>query len=734
MTRVFIAEKPSLAETIAKGIGGHKKQGTHYVCGNGDIVTWCFGHLMEQAPPESYDERLKDWSLAYLPVIPPANGWRKYVKKDAKQQFEAIRSLVSGASEVVNAGDADREGNLLVDEVLEAVGCKKPAKRLWLLSMDDATVKKSIASMKSNGDFRGYSAAAEGRSRADWMIGMNFTMGFTVAWRERGNSGAVHTGRVQTPTLWIVVTRDLEIENFKPIDYFVAKFRFIHGNGAFWVTWQPKKGLAGMDAEGRIIDRRQADDLVRRIGGEAGVVAKLETKRLPVKPPLPWNLSELQKEGNRVFGYSPDKVLNICQSLYETHKITTYPRTPCAHLPEEMFHEAAGVVDAVKAVMGGAFDFKADLDFSRRSQAWNDKKVGEHSHFGIIPNSNRGNFAALSQDEKNIYRLIVRNYLAQFCPDYVYDGTSVMIEAGDEKEQFTANGKVVVQLGWRTLFGGAPEADSEDGEGDQKLPDMEEGDSGSMSDGKVDAKKTKPPAPYNGGTLIDAMENAHRFIEDADVRKRLKKSKGIGTDATRAAIVKNLVTRGYIEEIGKGKKSFYRSSEKGRALIACLPDVIKKPDLTAYFEDLLQQVEDGELSLDDFTAKQSRFVGRILDEIKSGEALENMPRGLSTGKDGKKTSGLPVETHPCISEGCSGTMKRRVRTKDKSLFWVCEHEHFADDDNGKPVPQQKRAPAETVEKECPACGGKLRVRNGKRGKFLGCAEYPKCNYVEEYAG
>lgn len=738
-----------MAESIATAIGGAKKTATHWTCGNGDIVTWCFGHLMEQAPPESYDERAKAWALDYLPLIP--DRWRKFVKADAKKQFEAIRGLVKTASEVVNAGDPDREGNLLVDEVLESVECRKPVKRIWLLGLDETNVRKALGALRPNEEFSGYTAAAEGRGRADWMIGMNFTRGFTLGWQSRSNTGTLHVGRVQTPTLWMVVMRDREIENFKPIDYFLAKFVFQHANGSFAVTWAPRAGTAGLDSEGRVVDRRVAQELIERVGGADGTVAKLETKRKKETPPLPFSLAALQKEANRKHGYSPDEVLDICQSLYETHKMTTYPRSDCGYLPEAQHGEAASVLAAVKASMGSSFDFKADADLSRKSSAWDDGKVS--AHHGIIPTANKGNFAALDDSEKNVYRLVVRNYLAQFCADYLYDSTSVIVEAGDDREQFTAHGKADVQLGWRTLWEAAERKDKED-EGNQKLPEMQQGDHGTMADGKVDAMKTKAPSPYNGATLIDAMENAHKFIEDEEVRKRLKKSKGIGTEATRAGIVAQLVTRGYLEEVGsdgkvraarkpgrgkgakpggKAEKTFYRSSAKGRALIDSLPDVIKKPDLTAYFEDLLHQVQEKEMSLDDFTNKQKRFVTRIVDEIKSGDALANMPTGMVTpGTKPRAASAGPVETHACIETGCKGTMKRRQRTKDKAYFWVCEHDHFADDKDGAPVPREQRPRGASV-KPCPACGGELFQRKGRSGDFLGCANYPKCNYTEEVA-
>lgn len=773
MTRVIIAEKPNMASDIANAIGGAKRTATHFVCGTGDVVTWCKGHLMEQAPPESYDERAKAWGLDYLPVIP--DRWRKYVVADEKRQYEAIRGLIKSADVVIHAGDADREGNLIVDEVLESLECRKPVKRLWLLGLDDSSIKKALANMKPNEEYSGYTAAAEGRGRADWMIGMNFTRGFTLGWQSRNNTGTLHVGRVQTPTLWMVVMRDREIENFKPVDYYVPRFKFQHANGTFVVTWAPRAGTEGIDESSRVVDRRVADDLIRRVGGTDGRVANIKTERKNSQPPLPFNLAAITKEAYRAFGYSPDQVLEICQALYDRHHMTTYPRTNCGFLPESQHHEAKNVVAAVKASMGGAFNFNADVDLSRKSAAWNDAQA--KAHHGIIPTATVGSFASLDEEEKNLYRMIVRNYLAQFCPDHVYDSTSVVVEAGPERDAFTAHGKVDVQLGWRTLFGG-PES-KEEKDDNQKLPDMAQGDPGAMLDGKIDAMKTKPPAPYNGASLIDDMENAHRFIQDAEVRKRLnvaeedlvrhddldsefevagldlkkamRKGVGIGTDATRADTVDNLIARGYIEQVGrkgevlpyvkkidrkkkKGKTEkgvFYRSTAKGRALIDSLPDVIRRPDLTAYFEDMMGKLEAGVITLEAFTERQAKFVTRIIGEIKSGEALLNMPTGMVTDGKGKSGGGQPsgpVATHACIEPGCTSTMKRRLNSKTKRYFWVCDNEHFADDKDGEPV---KRTGPEKLDKPCPACGGDLLIRNSKRGKFVSCGNYPKCTYTED---
>jgi len=329
--RLFIAEKPSMAQAIANAIGGARKQRTHNVCEGGDVVTRCFGHLLEQAPPEAYDARAKAWTLETLPIIP--GTWRKEIKPDAKTQFAAIRDLVSKASEVVNAGDPDREGNLLVDDVLEAAKNKVSVKRIWLLGLDQANVKRALASLKPNADCKGYTAAAEGRGRADWRIGMNLSRGFTLGWQRRSNAGTLHVGRVQTPTLGFVVARDREIANFKPVDYFNLKFNFEHTGGVFSALWQPRKDTPSLDAEGRIVDRSLVNDLVKTT--TVGRVAKLDVKTGQKKSaPLPFSLSAMQKEANKRFGYAPDEVLEICQSLYEAHKVTTHPRSDCGYLPE----------------------------------------------------------------------------------------------------------------------------------------------------------------------------------------------------------------------------------------------------------------------------------------------------------------------------------------------------------------------------------------------------------------
>lgn len=771
---LFIAEKPSVAQAIAFAVGGAKRAGTHYECSGGVKVIWCFGHLLEQLKPEEIDPAQAKWALDQLPFIPPKWEKRARSKKDASNrdvrdkegnividsvivaQIKAISSLCREASVVVNAGDPDREGNLLVDEVLEYVKCNKKQLRIWLLALDETNVKKALASLRPNEEFAGFTNAAEARGRADYLLGFNFTRGFTEGWRSRNNEGTLHVGRVQTPTLWMVVMRDREIENFKSVAHFTAKFVFVHPNGTFVVEWVPRKGTPSMDEAGRVLDRAVVERLIESLRDARGVVRTVDRKKVDKAPPLPFSLSELQKAANKSFGFTPAETLKIAQSLYETYKMTSYPRSDCQYLPEDQLSDATRIGTAVLKLLGedaGPLG-KCDLNFARKSTAWNDSKVTAHN--GIVPTGD-GNYASLKPDEQKLYRLIVRNYLAQFASHYLYDSTSVTVEAGADAEMFNATGCKVTQLGWRVLFG-ATDGEDDDSKGAQKLPEVEVADEGDLTAGKVDDRQTEPPPRYTGASLIDDMENAHKFITDPKIKGILKRSKGIGTDATRAGIIANLVLRGYLTEVGGGRRSrakgkdkdgaggegaaskgkgggYYISSDKARALIDCLPEPIRRPDLTAVFEDFLSQVEEGDMTLDAFTDRQAKFVARIIDDIKSGAGLANMPSGVSVSKSGALAAAPEGggQTHACFEAGCGQPLMRKKSRNASRWFWVCGASHFADDKDGIPVARApKEAPTVTGE-HCPDCAdGKLLIRKGGRsGQFLGCSNFPKCRYTRD---
>lgn len=680
---LVIAEKPSMGMDIAKAIGlagGARNDG--YVEAKDDhVVTWAVGHLLQQASPEAYGAEYASWDVKVLPIVPTA--WKMEENAKTAKQLHVIGKLLKKATLVINAGDSAREGQLIVDEVLDHYGYKGPVKRLWLHELNTPAIRKALAGMKDNKEYRTLYESALARQRADWLMGMNLTRGYTTAWKARGNGGAMHVGRVQTPTLCMVVERDLEIENFVPKDFFVLKGKMKHANGEFLATWQPPEGAACVGADGRINNKAVLDEIAARVKGKTANITNHETKAKQSQPYLPFSLGGLQKAANKALGLSPAETLVVAQSLYEAHKLTSYPRTDYSHLPEGEHGMSKDIIDAAKSCFGSAWDFPGTPDFSLKSPAWDSSKIGDHH--GIRPTMVRDyDLSKLSSKELAVYRMIVRQFLAQFYPPYKYDATSVELVA--EGETFRASGTVEKSAGWKVLFrkGGKDEEEGDGaGEGEASLPPMKGGDTCLVTEGIVESKKTTPPARFDGASIIDAMERAHLFVSDERIKKVLKET-GIGTPATRAAIVENLVTRGYIDEQGKGKKKVYVSSARGRALYGAMPNEMRKPDLTAYFEELLKQVESGKLGLDDFFSRQLKFVTKLVDDIKSGAAAERIPKDLAPPTE-KKEGKAPV----------------RLKKAAKG------------------------------EKACPACGRAMRQRKGTKGMFWGCSGFPECKQTAQ---
>ncbi len=679
---LVIAEKPSMGMDIAKAIGlaGGARNDGYVECRDDYVVTWAVGHLLQQAAPEAYGEEYASWDVAKLPIVP--TDWKMEAGAKTAKQLKVIGALLKKARCVVNAGDSAREGQLIVDEVLDHFGYKGQTKRLWLHELNTPAIRKAIAAMKDNKEYRTLYESALARQRSDWLMGMNLTRGYTSAWKSRGNGGVLHVGRVQTPTLCMVVERDLEIENFVPKDYFVLRGRMRHKNGEFVATWQPPEGADCLDQDGRIVRKDVADAVAKKVQGKTAAITDHETKGKSQSAPLPFSLGGLQKAANKAIGLSPSDTLEVAQSLYETHKLTSYPRTDYSHLPEGEHGMSKDIIEAAKSCFGSAWDFPGTPDFSIKSAAWDSSKIGDHH--GIRPTMVRDyDLSKLSSRELAVYRMIVRQFLAQFYPPYKYDATGVTLVA--EGETFKATGTVEKSPGWKVLFRGNKEeaqagdaGEGEEGEG-ASLPPMAKGDSCLVAEANVESKKTSPPPRFNGASIIDAMERAHLFVSDERIKKVLKET-GIGTPATRAAIVENLVGRGYIEEQGKGKKKFYISTARGRALYGAMPNELRKPDLTAYFEELLKQVEAGKLGLPDFFDRQVKFVTKLVDDIKSGKAAERIPKDLAP-PDEKKTG-------------------------------------------GKSAPKPRKAGK--GEKACPECGSAMRERTSAKGKFWGCSAYPTC--------
>lgn len=622
--RLFLCEKPSQARDIAKFIGAGQR-GDGFLSGPGVTVTWARGHLLEQAEPEAYGEQYGNpWRLDVLPLVP--QQWKLEVKKDARSQFSVINRLLKQVDEVVIATDADREGEVIARELLEYCRFQGRVFRLWLSALDDASIRSALANIWPSEKTEALYRAGVGRGRADWVTGMNLTRLYTLKAREAGISGVMSVGRVQTPTLAIVVRRDLEIENFIPKPYSDVIATLISDNIAFPVKWVVAAQYC--DEEGRCIRAGIAAQVVELCRQTASAtVIDCQTKRQKKSAPLAFSLGSLQQACAEKFGMPAQQVLDIAQSLYETHKLTTYPRTDCGYLPVSMREEVRAVLAALMQTDPSlkSHPALAQLDTSLVSRIWNDKKIT--AHHGIIPTKQAGDLSRLSTDERNVYQLIRQHYLAQFLPQMEVDATEATFNISGQL--FRTTGNVVVVAGWKALFtepsrtAQIPADGNEDKEGVSRLPPLQAGQTCRVQGAEEKRLQTKPPVPYNDGTLIAAMTNAASFVTDAALKKVLKENAGIGTEATRAGIIDTLVKRGFLVR----DKKVLRSTPTGRDLVSALPSALTSPGLTALWEQLLDEVAAGRVSLEDFMAKQNAWVVQLVSQGKSQPLAMQAPPG-----------------------------------------------------------------------------------------------------------
>lgn len=675
--RLFIAEKPSVAKAIAESLGVTGRGDGYIECGS-STITWCFGHMLELADPDVYtaddaprnNAGNKIWRTEDLPIIP--EEWILNPKEDAKKQLQAIGKLLKNAKEVVNAGDPDREGQLLVDDVINYFKCKLPAKRFWVSSQDSVTVKRGLESLKNNADYAGWADAARGRARADWLIGMNLSRAYTLRASRGGSRALLTVGRVQTPTLNLVVQRDKEIESFKPIPFHTIQAKLNHSNGAFIASWKAKEDQAGLDSEGRLVDTDIANKLVDEIKGTTGTIIEYTQEAKKQNQPLAFALSDITVLASSKYGYSAEQVLNTCQSLYETHKLTSYPRTDCAYLPESQHAEAASILEVLKAVNPELATIIDRADPAIKSRTWNDKKIT--AHHGIIPTLQKGDKSRLNEAEKNIYELVVMAYLAQFYPLHEYMHTTVVSEIAGEA--FYAKGKVITLNGWKDVFQSDDEENTDEETEEQSLPKMSKGESVSCSEAVRRDSKTKAPSRFTEGTLIRAMENIHRFVTNPAHKKVLRDGDGIGTSATRASIIAELKKRDFLEV--KGKQII--STTLGRSVVSALPEMVRSPVLTALYERMLKGIELCETELDEFIKKQEEF---IRDQVeKAGDGSVKIAGSAADAQISK--------LHKCMS--CGAGLIRRAG-KNKKWWWGCsgypECKQIYSDLKGKPDYRKK---------------------------------------------
>ena len=620
--RLFIAEKPSVAKAIVTELGSTTPGDGFFNCKDGSTVTWCFGHLLEQAEPDAYlpddvpltKKGAKIWRFEDLPIFPKT--WKLLPKGDkgVKKQLATIGKLLKKADLVVHAGDPDREGQLLVDEVLEHFRYKGRVKRFWVSAQDSASIRHGLKSLRDNRDYNGMKLAAQGRSRADWLLGMNLSRAYTLTQQAQGKKELIAVGRVQTPTLALVANRDATIRNFKPVPFFTLRAR-LSGETSFEAIWVPEDSQEGLDDQSRLVERRIAESLLQQFK-TATYASVIECSRKPqkVSQPKVFSLADIQLIASNKFGFSAEKTLNLCQSLYENHKATSYPRTDCSFLPESQHSDAKNVLSAIVRTAPSLKAIVTKCDCSIKSPTWNDKKIT--AHHGIIPTQQSVDWEKLNEDERKIYLLIAERYLANFLPVHEYLACSIDLNIAGER--FVAKGRINTSAGWKIIAMSFPDESSSDDDF-QALPELSPGVRIPISSVDYKEERTKPPSAFTEGTLIRAMENIHLIVDDPQSKKLLKEGDGIGTPATRAAIIAELKRKKYLE--AKGKKIV--STELGNHLLDVVSNVIQNPVLTALFERILREVEAGRLPLETFIEKQKQLVINELSRLKNASIIRS---------------------------------------------------------------------------------------------------------------
>ncbi|MFK7858240.1 MAG: DNA topoisomerase III [Granulosicoccus sp.] len=630
--KLYIAEKPSLGRAIASALatsaGGREQRGDGFIrISNGDCVSWCIGHLLEQAEPHLYNPEYKAWRMQHLPIVP--DEWKLQPKKETKSQLTVLRKLVKEADELVHAGDPDREGQLLVDQLIDylkvSAGKRSTIQRLLVSDLNIAAVQRALTQLDLNKHYAPLSASALARSRADWLYGINMTRAYTIQGRDVGYNGVLSVGRVQTPVLGLVVRRCHEIDTFvsKPFYEVVAHLLTEKGD-RFTANWRPSEACDQyMDDMRRVLLKKLAETVVIKITDQSAEIKKYEKKNKKQSQPLPFSLSILQIEAARRFGLSAQDVLSTCQALYERHKLITYPRSDCRYLPQGHYEEAPEILDAVKSNIPTFVKIVDKADTALKSPAWNDAKIT--AHHAIIPTQRKVDTELLSKAEQKIYSLIARQYVAQFYPIHEYADTRIeIVIAGG---LFVASAKTILLEGWKTLFrhdkANAPE---------KTLPSLSASQSLHCERGELIEKNTTPPPYFTDATLLSAMTGISRFVSSADVRKILKETDGLGTEATRAGIIELLFRRGFLVRQGKQ----IQATDAGKGLIRALPEAATLPDMTANWEATLNAISRRESAYADFMIPLETQLRQLIANSRSG-SIDSLRGVVAKKAGGKKT-------------------------------------------------------------------------------------------------
>ncbi len=645
--KLYIAEKPSLGRAIAAVLPSpHNKQPGYIELGNGDVVSWCIGHLLEQAEPDAYDSTFKSWRLEHLPIVP--QQWQLTPKSKTRQQLTVLRKLVKQAKEIVHAGDPDREGQLLVDEVISYLGVKgnkrDSVQRLLINDLNPKAVQRSLNELRSNKEFVPLSVSALCRSRADWLYGLNMTRAYTIQGGKAGYKGVLSVGRVQTPLLGLVARRDEEIDQFinkkfYEVQAFVSGLTDENKGDQFSLKWQPSVACEQyLDDDKRLLHRPLAENIVTRIKNQKALITKVDHQHKKQSPPLPFSLSSLQIEAAKTYAMSAKQVLDICQGLYERHQLITYPRSDSRYLPQEQLSQAPDVIRAIDSCCATLAKACEKSNPQLRSKAWNDKKVD--AHHAIIPTQKVCDLNTLSKGEQQIYQHIARQYLFQFYPDYEYAQTKV--EANIQGGLFKTSARTPMIQGWKALY-----AESKRTTPETSLPVINQGDTWHCHEADILNKKTTPPEHFNDATLLAAMTGISRYVQNSNIRKTLKETDGLGTEATRAGIIELLFKRKFL--VRQGKQIL--ATAVGNALIKSLPNCATTPDMTAQWEQQLNAISVKQLNYQGFMDPMNQHLDTLIIQAK-----QHFPSALQGVKAASPHSNEKGEKKPFYK-------KKRTRNK-----------------------------------------------------------------------
>lgn len=573
-----LAEKPSVARDIARVLGANTP-GKGCLKGGGYVVTWAVGHLVTQVNPEEIDARWKTWRQDTLPML-PENIPLKVIAQ-SRDQFQCVKTILNApqVDSVICATDAGREGELIFRRIYQMAGCRKPFRRLWISSMTEEAIAEGFANLRDGADYDGLYASALCRSDADWLVGMNGSRAFTLRY-----DSLLSVGRVQTPTLSILVKRALEIRNFVPENYWEVQVDF----GGYRGTWIDKDGKT------RIPDEKTAKEIVSAVTGREGEVLEVSTERKRVPPPLLYDLTTLQREANARYGFTAQKTLNLAQALYEKHKLLTYPRTDSRYLSHDMRPKVQGILKGMPEPLR-ALVLSPDKAVDPGKRVYDDAKLTDHH--AIIPTGRRP--GTLTADEQKLYEMVARQLIAAFYPDMEYDAMSAVTGVGEHK--FLSRGRAVIAQGWQAA--NPPlRSKPKKGEEEQALPQLQKGQRVPVKSAKAVAKKTTPPSPYTENTLLAAMENAGKFVENEELRRQMKE-RGLGTPATRAAIIERLIAVDYVRR----EKKALIPTDKGIRLIAVAPEQLSSPETTGRWEKGLSDIAAGKMDPNRFMQSIRRY-------------------------------------------------------------------------------------------------------------------------------